>query len=58
MKNNDMFYIFGLLQAITLALILFFVLQTANIGTDTSIVLSGLFSACTLVIEYLIYSKK
>ena len=58
MKDMDIFYIFGVLQAIALAFIVFFVLNAAGIGTDTSVVLGGLFSVCTLVIEYLIYSKK
>ena len=58
MNNKEIFYIFGALQAITLGLIMFFILQTTNVGADTSIVLSGLFSVCTVIVEYLIYSKK
>jgi len=58
MKSKNMFYVFGALQTITLAFILFFILQTTTIGKDTSIVLSALFPIFTLIIEYMIYSKK
>ena len=58
MKNKNLFYIFGILQAITLGLIIFFILQTTTIGMDTAITLSVLFPICTLIIEYMIYSKK
>jgi len=57
MKNN-IFWIFGILQTITLGLIIFFILQTTTIGKDTSIFLSIVFPIFTLIIEYLIYSKK
>jgi len=58
MTNKNIFYIFGILQAITLGLIIFFILQTTTIGKDTSITLSILFPIFTLIIEYMIYSKK
>lgn len=58
MTNKNVFYIFGILQAITLGLIIFFILQTTNIGRDTNIVLSALFPIFTLIVEYMIYSKK
>jgi len=58
MTNKNIFYIFGILQAMTLGLIIFFTLQTTGIGKDTSIVLSILFPIFTLIIEYMIYSKK
>jgi len=58
MKNQKLFCVFGILQIITLGLILFFILQTTSIGKDTSIVLSILFPVLTLIIEYMIYSKK
>jgi len=58
MKGKNIFYIFGILQAITLGLIIFFMLGTTNIGRDTAIVLSVLFPIFTLIIEYMIYSKK
>jgi len=57
MTTKNIFYIFGILQAITLGLIIFFILQTTSIGRDTSIVLSVLFPIFTLIIEYMIYSK-
>jgi len=57
MTNKNIFYIFGILQAITLGLIIFFILQTTNIGRDTNIVLSVLFPVLTLIVEYMIYSK-
>ena len=58
MTNKNIFYIFGILQAITLGLIIFFMLGTTSIGKDTSIVLSTLFPIFTLIIEYMIYSKR
>ena len=58
MQNNNIFYIFGILQALTLGFIVFFLLGITNIGVDTAIVLSILFPVCTLIMEYLIYSKK
>lgn len=57
MKNRNAFFIFGILQAITLGLIVFFILQTTNIGKDTAVLLSILFPVFTLVIEYIIYSQ-
>jgi Ca2+/Na+ antiporter len=58
MTNKNIFYIFGILQAITLGLIIFFILQTTNIGRDTNIVLSVLFPIYTLIVEYMIYSER
>jgi len=58
MKNKNLFCIFGILQAITLGLIIFFILQTTGIGKDTNLVLSVLFPIFTLIIEYMICSKK
>ena len=57
-EKNNIFWIFGILQALTLGFILFFILQTTGIGTDTSVVLSALFPTCTLILEYMVYSKK
>ena len=57
-KQNNLFWVFGVLQAITLALIVFILLQATGIGRDTQIVLSVLFPAFTLIIEYMVYSKK
>ena len=58
MANKNIFYIFGSLQAMTLGLIVFFVLGLTSIGTDTAITLSIFFPLFTLIIEYLIYDKK
>ena len=58
MTDKNIFYIFGILQALTLGLIVFFMLGTTTIGMDTSISLSVLFPIFTLIIEYMIYSKK
>jgi len=58
MENKNIFLIFGILQALTLGVIVFFILGTTNIGRDTSLVLSILFPLFTLIIEYLICSKK
>ena len=58
MPNKNIFYIFGSLQATTLGLIVFFILGTTDIGKDTAITLSILFPLFTVMIEYLIYSKK
>ena len=58
-KENNIFLVFGALQAITLGLIVFFVLQGLNtIGKDTQVVLSVLFPIFLLIVEYMIYSKK
>ncbi|MCD4694502.1 hypothetical protein K8R62_04050 [bacterium] len=58
MQNKNIFYIFGILQAITLGFIIFFILGTTGIGKDTSITLSIFFPLFTLIIENLVYSKK
>jgi len=58
-KQNNLFWVFGALQAITLGLIIFIILQgLSTIGRDASILLSVLFPIFTLIIEYMIYSKK
>ncbi len=58
-KENSMFLVFGAFQAITLGLIVFFILRGLNtIGKDTQVVLSVLFPAFLLTVEYMIYSKK
>ncbi|MFC1612920.1 hypothetical protein ACFL23_01175 [Patescibacteria group bacterium] len=57
MQNKNIFFIFGILQAIILGLIVFFMLGITSVGKDTSVLLSILFPLFTLIIEYLIYSK-
>ncbi len=59
MKAKFLFWIFGILQSITLGLIIFFILHALNtIGNDTQVVLSVLFPLSLLIIEYMIYSKR
>jgi hypothetical protein len=55
MNHRSLFYLFGILQAVTLGLIIYFVLQTTQIGPDTAIMLSVLFPLFTWIIELLIY---
>jgi len=63
MKNN-IFWIFGVLQSLTLGVIIFIIFKSLNstesvaIGLDTQILLSILFPLFLLITEYLIYSKK
>jgi len=58
-KKNNIFWIFGIFKALTLGLIVFFIFQGLNvIGKDTQIVLSVLFALFSLIIDYMIYSKK
>ena len=58
MKKN-IFWIFGILQAATLGLIIWFILEAgAIIGKDTQLTLSVLFPLFLLIIEYVIYSKR
>ena len=58
-KENKIFLVFGAFQAITLGLIVFFILQGLNtIGKDTQVLLSVLFPAFLLTVEYMIYSRE
>jgi len=58
MESRDIFLIFGILQAATLACVVFFVLQGLDVvGFDTQIMLSIFFPLFTLVVEYMVYSK-
>ena len=65
MGNEKIFWIFGILQSISLGTIIFLVFRSLNmisevevIGLDTQILLSILFPVFLLIIEYLIYSKE
>ena len=58
------FWIFGVLQSISLGLIVFLVFRALNlinggavIGLDTQIVLSVSFPLFLLVVEFIIYKK-
>jgi len=63
MKNN-IFWIFGVLQSLSLGAIIFIIFKSLNsiesvaIGLDTQILLSVLFPLFLLITEYVIYSKK
>ena len=65
MENKKIFWIFGILQSLTLATIIYllfrslnFISETNVIGLDTQILLSILFPTFLLITEYIIYSKK
>ena len=65
MKNKNLFWIFGILQSLGLAMIIFILFNSLNminnarvIGLDTQILLSILFPLFLLIVEYVIYSKK
>jgi len=58
------FWIFGILQSISLGMIIFLVFRALNliygdavIGPDTQIVLSISFPLFLLIVEYIIYKK-
>jgi len=57
MESKNVFWIFGILQAMTLGLIAFFILGLTDIETSTRATLSILFPLFTLIVEYMIYSK-
>jgi uncharacterized membrane protein len=65
MKKEYIFWIFAILQSVTLGVIIFLIFRALNtiaanrvIGLDTQILLSVLFPVFLLIVEYLIYSKK
>jgi hypothetical protein len=64
MEKTNLFWIFGILQSITLGIIIYLVFRSLNmiagistIGPDTQILLSVLFPLFLLIVEYVIYSK-
>ena len=64
MGNEKIFWIFGILQSLSLGAIIFLVFRSLNmisevevIGLDTQILLSILFPVFLLIVEYIIYSK-
>ncbi len=64
MKTN-IFWIFGILQSLSLGLIIFLVFRSLGLihgapvtGMDTQIVLSVTFPLFLLLVEFIIYSKK
>ncbi|MFH1290542.1 MAG: hypothetical protein ABIH92_03980 [Nanoarchaeota archaeon] len=56
-KQANIFWIFGVLQALTLGLIVWFLLG-GSVGNDTRAVLSVLFPLFTLIVEYIICSGR
>jgi len=57
MENKNIFWFFAPIQAMTLGLIVFFILGLTDIEVGTKITLSILFPLFTLIVEYMIYSK-
>ncbi|NPV51674.1 MAG: hypothetical protein HPY60_10850 [Candidatus Methanofastidiosum sp.] len=64
-KDEKIFLLFGILQSITLGTIIFLIFRGLNIvgdskviSFDTQLLLSTLFPAFLLIVEYMIYSKK
>jgi len=57
--EKNLFLVFGLIQAMSLGFIIYFILSSLNtIGLDTKIVLSCIFPIFFLITEYMIYLKK
>ena len=54
-NNEGVFFIFAMLQALSLGFIVFFLLGGSGIGPDTRIVLSILFPLFTFIVEYIIF---
>jgi len=64
-RNAKIFWIFGILQSISLGVIIFLIFRSLNvikgesiIGLDTCIVLSIAFPLFLLLVEYIIFTKK
>ena len=62
--KNFAFWIFGILQSISLGFIIYLIFRTlktisptAGIGSDTQLVLSIAFPMFLLIVEYIIYQK-
>ncbi len=63
--NVKVFWIFGILQSMSLGVIVFLIFRSFNsikgesiIGLDTSILLSITFPLFLLIVEYIIFTKK
>jgi len=61
-KNKNIFWIYGILQSLTLATIIYLLFHSLNIingariiGLDTHIIISVLFPLFLLIVEYIIY---
>ncbi len=64
MGKKTVFWIFGILQSLSLGAIIFIVFKSLNmiseaqvIGLDAQILLSVVFPLFLLIVEYIIYSK-
>lgn len=64
MGKKTVFFIFGILQSLSLGAIIFLIFRSLNtisdvriIGLDTQILLSTLFPLSLLIVEYIAYSK-
>ena len=62
--NTKIFWIFGILQSISLGIIIFLLFRSLNlikgesvIGLDTQILLSIAFPLFLVLVEYIIYKK-
>ncbi|MFX1355236.1 MAG: hypothetical protein ACFFGP_14880 [Promethearchaeota archaeon] len=63
--KTKVFWIFGVLQSLTLGITIFLLFRSLNIvkgectiGLDTHILLSIAFPLFLLIVEYIIYTKK
>jgi len=63
--KTKIFWIFGILQSLSLGIIVFLLFRSLNlikgenvIGLDTQILLSIFFPLFLLLVEYIIYQKK
>ena len=63
--NTKIFWIFGILQSLSLGIIIFLLFRSLNlikgecvIGLDTQILLSIVFPLFLLLVEYVVFSKK
>lgn len=63
--NKKIFWIFGILQSISLGIIIFLLFRSLNlikeesvIGLDTQILLSISFPLFLLLVEYIVYTKR
>jgi hypothetical protein len=63
--NTTVFWIFGILQSLSLGSIIFLLFRSLNqikgvdvIGSDTRILLSVAFPLFLLIVEYVIFSKE
>jgi hypothetical protein len=63
--NTKIFWVFGILQSLSLGIIVFLLFRSLNlikgesvIGLDTQILLSISFPIFLLLVEYIIYKKR